>query len=748
MRSRLQSISRLTLLFLVFTACGDIESEELDSDGWPLTYAQVVSVTASAHDGNRPENAVDGRMDTRWSAAGAGSWIEARFASATTIEAMEIAWYRGNERANDFSIQVRAPGSSSYREVFRGRSSGKTTDFESYAFAQTQAERVRLVFHGNTRDRWASISEMRFATAGGGDGGDGGGGGGVAPVRGVTASAHDGNVPTNVLDGNLGTRWSCSGSCYLQLDLGQQLQIAGTRIAWHRGNERTIAFRVLVSTDGSSFAEAYSGRSSGRTSDFETYTFAPRSARYVRIASNGNSDNPWNSISEIQVLLATGEDPGSGGQGGSGGQDGGQGGSGGGDAGPIEIVGVTASAHDGNVPENVLDPSRSTRWSCSGSCYLQLDLGRVRTFEGVGIAWYRGNERTTAFEVSVSNDARSFRRVFQGVSSGTTDTLVAYLFGQPESGRYVRISSNGNSDNSWNSITRVVVIPVGGAGDLPEDPGSPNDPGDPGNPGDPGTPGSPAGVDRFGVAMIYPTKPGGEEWYLASDPTRDNRFDPQNSISRNSDGSWKMKSNKVRMNVFTSTGYDPNKIRTYDRDTLAQQGYMQAPNDWRNVEITGYVKVNRASDRSDNFAWYARGGRHNDSRPCEGSAMKPSFHYDGRVRVQKETYHVSYEQAPYKSVTSSLIGRWIGLKGVIRNVTVNGKLAVKTELYIDEKADGKSWKLVYEHIDDGRMGGDANKCGASDPKMPITWGGPVAAFRWDNAEDVDFKWLSVREIVP
>jgi len=30
--------------------------------------------------------------------------------------------------------------------------------------------------------------------------------------------------------------------------------------------------------------------------------------------------------------------------------------------------------------------------------------------------------------------------------------------------------------------------------------------------------------------------------------------------------------------------------------------------------------------------------------------------------------------------------------------------------------------------------------------MPITWGGPIATFRWDSAEDVDFRWLSVREI--
>ena len=30
----------------------------------------------------------------------------------------------------------------------------------------------------------------------------------------------------------------------------------------------------------------------------------------------------------------------------------------------------------------------------------------------------------------------------------------------------------------------------------------------------------------------------------------------------------------------------------------------------------------------------------------------------------------------------------------------------------------------------------------------ITWGDPIATFRWDDARDVDFKFLSVREIDP
>ncbi len=274
---------------------------------------------------------------------------------------------------------------------------------------------------------------------------------------------------------------------------------------------------------------------------------------------------------------------------------------------------------------------------------------------------------------------------------------------------------------------------------------------DPGTePTDPGPGEEPAAkVDTFGVTMIYPSVPNGEAWFLGEDANNDPRFDPQDPVTRNDDGSWKMTESQVRMHALTSSGYDSGKIETYDRETLTEKGYMQAPNDWKNVEMTGFVKVNEASDETDNFAWYARGGRHSDGIACEGSAYKGDLHYDGRFRVAKETWHVSYEQGAYGDVTiDPIIGRWVGFKAVIRNTTSNGKPAVSTELWVNDSADKVSWEKVYEIVDDGSMGGNSDQCGARDPAMPLTWGGPLATFRWDSTSDVDFKWLSVREIQP
>ncbi len=75
----------------------------------------------------------------------------------------------------------------------------------------------------------------------------------------------------------------------------------------------------------------------------------------------------------------------------------------------------------------------------------------------------------------------------------------------------------------------------------------------------------------------------------------------------------------------------------------------------------------------------------------------------------------------------------------------NGSTYVKMENWINENADGVTWKKVDEKIDNGGWGTKSQHCMGS-PDEIITWGGPIAVFRWDNAKDVDVKDFSVREI--
>ena len=253
--------------------------------------------------------------------------------------------------------------------------------------------------------------------------------------------------------------------------------------------------------------------------------------------------------------------------------------------------------------------------------------------------------------------------------------------------------------------------------------------------------------DIFGIKKIYPTKLGGEEWFMdMENPTGDGRFDPKTEITRNADGSWKVKNDKVRMNVFTSTGYDNSKITTIDHAALDQKGYMQSPNDWKNVEITGYVKVNKIKSE-DNFAWYARGGFHGDEEPCEGVAYKVDLFYEGDAQVAKEQWHVEYSKTEARPTgVPALEGKWTGFKAIIYNIQQpNGKIAVKTEAFVDKEGTGENWIKVFEETDGGGWGRAGTDCG-KEPDQIVTWGGPVATFRWDNANDVDVKDLSIREI--
>ncbi len=255
------------------------------------------------------------------------------------------------------------------------------------------------------------------------------------------------------------------------------------------------------------------------------------------------------------------------------------------------------------------------------------------------------------------------------------------------------------------------------------------------------------GADKFGIDMLYPTRMGGEEWFMnMPNPTADSRFNPQDHITKNSDGSWKIKSDKVRMYVSTTTGYNPHQITSESGlNDVASRGFMSTPRDWRDVEITGYVKLNEFSE-NDNFVWYTRGGKHTDSDPCQGSSYKGNLFYHGETQFAKEQWHVSYAKSPTTTATSSLEGKWIGFKFVMYNgLTPKGNLAVKLENWIDQDADGKGWKKVYEGADAGKWGRTGEECKVRADQI-LSWRGPLATYRWDFANDVDFKDFSVREI--
>jgi predicted phosphodiesterase len=266
-------------------------------------------------------------------------------------------------------------------------------------------------------------------------------------------------------------------------------------------------------------------------------------------------------------------------------------------------------------------------------------------------------------------------------------------------------------------------------------------------------------VDKFGVKQIYPTKPGGEEWFMNMDNMKaDPRFEMKGSIQdlkKNPDGSWSPNpGDKVRLVAYTSDSkgkFDENNMPTYNLKELAAKGHWYKDNDWKNIEMGGYFKLNNATDLGMGYSFSTRSiADTNTNGGCGGATPKFNIGFDGEIKAKKEMWHVSLIDSPGvndEDLSPSIIGKWLGIKGIIYNLP--GDKGVKQEFWIDKTNDGQ-WEKVYEFTDQGGFGERGNngpeKCGGTWDQL-YTWGSPESVFRWDQS-DVSFKFLSVREILP
>jgi hypothetical protein len=245
--------------------------------------------------------------------------------------------------------------------------------------------------------------------------------------------------------------------------------------------------------------------------------------------------------------------------------------------------------------------------------------------------------------------------------------------------------------------------------------------------------------DKFGIREIYPTKENGREWYVNMENPKDDQnfsitFNP--NLTRQVDGSWRISVPVVRMNVKT----------------------LEGESNWKNVEMTGYVKIVSVIENSSNkviendLTWYARGGKHNPEFPCEATAYMGGLYDNGKVGWKKELWFVGgyTNEKQSNKVTNSLVDRWIGWKVVIYNVNNNSE--VKLESYLDN-TNSNYWVKVTNLVDDGGWYAkmpDSNFFAPGcykDKDSIITNSGSTATFRSDNLI-WDFKNLSIREIDP
>ncbi len=544
-------------------------------------------------------------------------------------------------------------------------------------------------------------------------------------ITGLSASGSNQNfLPNYVNDNMFNTLWSNYGKgSWIQLDLGSSKNICSINIAWYKGDVRQNNFVISTSTDGSSYKNVLATNSSGNTLSFEKYMIPNTLARYVKITVNGNTHNDYASITEVRIQTSSLNQP----------QQT--------ECTTTSMDSVKSSASQiGYPPSNVLDNNLQTRWSNNGKgSWIQLDLGSSKNICSIDITWYKGNERQNNFVISTSKDGSTFTNVLESKSSGTTLNLEKYELPN-NNARYIKLTVNGNTQNDWASIIEAKVSiqntstppppPTGGGGGTGDNTGA----------GD-------------GVKMIYPTLSGGETWFFNPTNPNDGQFDRNGAqITKNADGSWHLKPGTTRMLAFTkSSGFPSDEVRsslpTYDYSRLAQTGYFYKPADWKNIEITIYVKVLSASGGGDEISLVSRSVRHstNVHEGCGGSSYHNNIDFtNGKFKFKKEMWHVNYDIKPYSGITiGSTMNKWIGFKGIAYNLPDG---SVKLESYVD-KDNNNNWQKATELVDKGNWGDDMTHCDARTNGAAITWGSPMTIFK-SNGVTYDFKKFSVRQIVP
>lgn len=122
-------------------------------------------------------------------------------------------------------------------------------------------------------------------------------------VTSVEASSDDGHCPENTLDSSLDpeSRWSGKGlGETLTLEFAQPLTLSCINLAFYRGNLRDAELKVDVAGSTGIWRSAVSRQITvQRTLDVQRYDFSASDVRQVRITGYGNTENDWNSITEV-----------------------------------------------------------------------------------------------------------------------------------------------------------------------------------------------------------------------------------------------------------------------------------------------------------------------------------------------------------------------------------------------------------------------------------------------------------------
>src|SRR5688572_12891921 len=237
-----------------------------------------------------------------------------------------------------------------------------------------------------------------------------------------------------------------------------------------------------------------------------------------------------------------------------------------------------------------------------------------------------------------------------------------------------------------------------------------------------------AAPDKFGIDQLYATADDGPTWFLNNEEPEDD-------------------------NNFLMTSAEDIELEEEDSDVFALDAetgtqrhgvriHADSPDDeWKNVEMTGYFKLEEGNDQ---FTLIARQGpTYNDDGGCGAYGYYGMLSADGDAFFKKKLFHhggYTDRTAVEENVVDDLENRWIGLKLVVYDLDEG---AVKLELWVDDGNEENNWRKVTEYVDDGDWETNGSECDRDGDETIDE--GSRGGFRVDDSQ-FEFKKLSIREI--
>ncbi len=119
--------------------------------------------------------------------------------------------------------------------------------------------------------------------------------------RGTADNTIEGDDPALVFDGSLFSRWTTSKKgTMITKSFKNPVTAEIIAIAWYKGDSRTYKFKMQVSNDKKSWKTIFDGKSRQSAADLSRYEVPKSTFKHLRIICNGNNENNWSSIWEVQ----------------------------------------------------------------------------------------------------------------------------------------------------------------------------------------------------------------------------------------------------------------------------------------------------------------------------------------------------------------------------------------------------------------------------------------------------------------